>query len=155
MTATAPEPVLARSFPLEINTGTVAQPVWTKISGITGITPGQTSQKTDDTDFDTDGWEAGTIVQRGRTLSVALNYKLAADGTEDAGQEALIALADAMGPSAKAWFKYGPAVEGGPVHYFRGTVDMQWPGGDKTANASVTAEIAVDGKPLTAPPTAA
>lgn len=75
MSVAAPEPVLARHYQLELNTGTSGAPVWTGISGITGINPGQSSQTTDDSDFDTDGWEAGTVVMRGRTLSVSLNYK--------------------------------------------------------------------------------
>lgn len=146
MTVAAPEPQLARDFRFYLNTGTFAAPVWTRITGITGITPGQSSQKTDDTDFDTDGWEAGTVVQRGRSLSVALNYKENEDGDLDPGQEALFALGDAMGPDGKGDFKY-LSPQGGLGHRFRGTVDMQWPGGDKTANASCTAEVTVDGKP--------
>jgi len=150
MTAAAPEPVLAREFNLELNTGTIALPVWTKINGITGINPGQTSTKTDDTDFDTDGWESGTVVQRGRTLSVAINYKESPDdGHQDPGQEALIALGDAMGPSAKGQFRY--TSPGGDQKTFRATTDIQWPGGDKTANANFTAELTVDGPPVNTP----
>lgn len=149
MTVAAPEPVLARDFDLKINTGTVEAPVLTKISGITGITPGQSSQVTDDTDFDTDGWEAGTVVQRGRTLSVAMNYKETDTGDRDPGQEALIALGDAFGPAGKGRFEY--TSPNGNKQAFRATVDIQWPGGDKQANAAFTAELKVDGKPTFTP----
>jgi hypothetical protein len=124
--------------------------VLTAISGITGINPGQSSQLTDDTDFDTDGWEAGTVVQRGRTLSVNLNYKVAeSDGTQDPGQEALIALGDAMGPSGKGNFEYTDP--GGNKYAFRATCDIQWPGGDKVSNATFTAELKIDGAPTFTP----
>lgn len=149
MTAAVPEPVLAREFDLKINTGTVAAPVLTAIGGITGISAGQTSQKTDDTDFGTDGWESGTVVQRGRSLSVTLNYKEDATGAQDPGQEALIALGDAMGPSAKGNFEY--TSPGGNKQAFRATCDIQWPSGDKTANAAFTAELTIDGKPTSTP----
>lgn len=144
-----PEPMLARLFDLSVNTGTEAVPVWTPISGVTGITPGQTSTKTDDTDFDTDGWAAGTVVERGKSLSVALNYKEGAAGAQDPGQEALLALGEATGPSAKGRFKY--VSPGGNGHTFRGTVDVAWPGGEKAANAALTAEITLDGKPVPVP----
>lgn len=146
-----PEPMLARLYDLAINTGTEAVPVWTDITGITGITPGQTSTKTDDTDFDTDGWAAGTVVERGKSLSVAMNYKEASDGSQDPGQEALLALGEATGPSAKGHFKYVSPGDNG--HTFRGTVDVAWPGGEKSANATLTAEITLDGKPTPFVPT--
>jgi hypothetical protein len=149
MSVGTPEPVLAREFDLKINTGTSGSPVLTAISGITGINPGQSSQLTDDTDFDTDGWESGTVVQRGRTLSVSLNYKENEDGDQDPGQEALIALGDATGPDGKGLFEY--TSPNGNKQAFRATVDMQWPGGDKTSNATMTAELKVDGKPTFTP----
>lgn len=147
----AVEPTLAREFDLTINTGTDQAPVWTVISGITGITPGQSSTKTDDTDFDTDGWEAGTVVMRGKSLSVAMNYKEdPSGGAQDPGQDALLTLGEATGPSAKGKFKY--VSPGGNGHTFRGTVDVAWPGGEKAANATVTAEITLDGKPVPVTP---
>lgn len=149
MSAGTPEPVLAREFDLKINTGTAEAPVLTGISGITGITPGQSSQLTDDTDFDTDGWESGTVVQRGRTLGVALNYKENEDGDQDPGQEALIALGDATGPAAKGNFVY--TSPNGNKQTFRATVDIAWPGGDKTSNATFSADLKVDGKPTFTP----
>lgn len=149
MSAGPIEPVLAREFDLELNTGTVGSPVWTGISGITGINPGQSSQLTDDTDFDTDGWEAGTVSMRGRTLSVTLNYKENSDGDQDPGQEALIALGDASGPTGKGNFRY--TSPNGNVQTFRSTVDVAWPGGDKTSNASFTAELKLDGAPAFTP----
>lgn len=150
MTSTAPEPVLAREYDLTINTGTDTTPVWTAISGITGISPSQSSTKTDDTDFDSDGWAKGTVVERTRSLSVTMNFKEADDGTLDPGQEALIALGDATGAAAKGHFKY--VSPGGNGNTFRATVDVSWPGGDKTANAPFTADITIDGAPTAVVP---
>lgn len=149
MSVGAIEPQLAREFDLEINTGTYDTPVWTGISGITGITPNQTTQRTDDTDFDTDGWEAGSVVQRGRSLQVALNYKENGDGDLDAGYEALIALGDAFGPDGKGDFRY--ISPNGVGNRFRATVEVQWPGGDKTANAATSATLTMDGAPIPLP----
>jgi len=144
------EPQLAREFNLTINTGTFGTPVWTGISGITGITPNQTSQLTDDTDFDTDGWESGTVVQRGRTLDVALLYKEDEDAELDPGYEALIALGDAFGPDGKGDFKY--VSPNGKGFRFNATVDVQWAGGDKTSNAATSASLKVDGAPTPVDP---
>ena len=142
----AAEPTLAREYTLELNTGTEAVPAWTAIAGITGITPGQTTQRTDDTDFDGDGWEAHTVVMRGRSLSVSLNYKEdPSTGAEDPGQAALIALGDASGPSGKKQFRYFSAQDNGYV--FTASADVAWPGGDKVANANFTAELTLDGAP--------
>lgn len=146
----APEPVLAREWDIEMNTGTAMAPTWTPVRGVTGITPAQTSTLTDDTDFDTDGWGAGTVVQRGRSLSVAMIYKEDPDtGLRDPGQEALLALGDAIGTAAKAQFRYRSPGSNG--YEFRATVDIAWPGGEKTANSTVTAEIKIDGKPTPLP----
>lgn len=140
------EPTLAREYTLEINTGTVAVPAWTPIAGITGISPAQSTQRTDDTDFDGDGWESSTVVMRGRSLSVSLNYKEdPADGTEDPGQAALIALGDASGPAGKKQFRYFSAGDNG--YTFRASAEVTWPGGDKVANANFTADLTLDGAP--------
>lgn len=140
------EIVLARTYDLSINTGTDGAPVWTPITGIQGVTPGQTSQRTDDTDFDTDGWEAHTVVMRGRSLSVSMLYREdPSTGARDAGQAALITAADATGASARKGFKYvSPAGKGWT---FKASVDLQWPGGDKVANAQVTADLTLTGAP--------
>lgn len=145
MTAGTPEPVLAREFDLDINTGTIADPVWTPIGGITGITPGQTVQNVDVTDFDTDGWEDNIPVQRGKSLSVAINYKENGDADLDPGQEALIALGDAMGSGAKKQFRHRSP--NGRGHTFLATCAIAWPGGEKTANSTCTAELTMRGKP--------
>lgn len=147
----APEPMLAREFDLEINTGTRDNPVWTHISGIMAINPGQTSTVTDDTDFDTDGWEAGTVAMRGRSLSVSMLYKTVnGTGAQDPGQEALIVLGETSGRSAKGGFRY--LDPDGNGHEFRATVDVAWPGGGKTDNANFTADLKVDGKPTPVAP---
>lgn len=145
MTAGTPEPLLAREYDLTLNTGTVLVPVWTAISGITGITPGQTSTRTDDTDFDTAGWEAGTVAMRGKSLSVAINYKENSDGDQDPGQAALIALSETSGPSGKGNFQY--VSPNGNGYTFRATVDMAWAGGGKVDNANMSADLTLDGPP--------
>lgn len=140
------ENLLAREYDLTINTGSVAVPTWTPIAGITGISPSQSSQKTDDSDFDTDGWEAHTVVMRGKSFSVALNYKEdPANGAQDAGQAALIALGDASGTASKKQFKY--VSPGGHGVTFTASADVTAPGGDKTANANFTAELTMSGAP--------
>lgn len=149
---TLPEPVLAREFDLEVNTGTDAVPVQTRIGGITNISPGQSAQRTDDSDFDTDGWEAHTVVMRGKTLSVELLYKEdgASSGAMDAGQAALLALGDATGPGSKKGFTY--TSPNGREFAFKASVDIAWPGGGKVDNATFTAELTISGKPTVTEP---
>jgi len=151
MTST-PANVLARTFLLSVNTGTVASPTWTPIKGITGISPAQSAQRTDNSDFDTNGWESHDVVMRGRSLSVAMNYKAdPTDGSEDPGQAAVIALGDATGTAAKKQFKYVAPGTGGKGHTFTASADIAWPGGDKVNNAVFTADLTVDGAPTPLP----
>lgn len=142
----ASENFLAREYTLEINTGDDTTPAWTDIAGITGITPAQSAQRTDDSDFDTDGWEAHTVAMRGRSLSVSMNYKEdPTDGTEDPGQAALIALGDASGVSGKKSFRYYSPGDNG--YTFTASADVSWPGGDKVANANFTVDLTLSGAP--------
>lgn len=147
----AVEPVLARHFDLTVNTGTEGSPVWTPIAGITGITPGGSSQKTDDTDFDNDGWDAHSVVQRGRSLSVAMNYKEDPDTNAlDLGQQTLIDLGNQTGLDAKAQFRY--LSPGGTGYIARFSVDLNFPGGDKVNNATFSADLTMDGAPTEVTP---
>lgn len=146
------ENTLAREYSLTVNTGTVAAPVWTPIRGITGISPSQSAQRTDDTDFDTDGWEDHTVVMRSRGMSVSLLYKEdPATGVQDPGQAVLVALADASGGGAKKGFQYLSAAGNGDT--FTASCDLAYPGGDKTNNAAFTAELTMAGAPTVVVPT--
>lgn len=139
------EPVLARDFNLEINTGTEAVPVWTHIGGITNISPGQDSQKTDDGDFDSSGRAKHSVVERSDTLQVDMIYKEdPTTGARDAGQQAVLDVAHQIGFAAKAHYRY-IFPNGTDAVEFRASADLPYPGGGKTDNATWQLTLTVDG----------
>lgn len=98
--------VLARHFRPELNTGTVDIPEWTPIKGLTNISPSVTKNDADTTDFDADGWLTHLVASRGASLQLqGQRVEDAADGTRDAGQEALEELGWAMGADSLKGFR--------------------------------------------------
>lgn len=138
------DPVLARDFALDINTGTDAAPVWTPVGGITNISPGQDSQKTDDGDFDSGGRARHSVVERSDTFQVDMLYKEDDTGTRDAGQQAILDVARLYGAAAKVPFRY-VFPSGTEGVEFKASVDLPYPGGGKTDNAAWQATLTVDG----------
>lgn len=146
--STTYEPQLARQFKLAINTGTDATPVWTAIAGITNISPGQDSQKTDDGDFDSAGNAKHSVVERSNSFQVDLNYLEDAatpvTGNRDPGQQALLDSAKLIGKAAKRKYRYTyPSLK--KAAEFRASADMALPGGGKTDNATTSVTLTVDG----------
>lgn len=140
----ATEPQLARQFRMEINTGTVALPVWVHIGGITNISPGQDSQKTDDGDFDSNGRAKHSVAERGDSFQIDMNYLEDEAGLRDPGQQALLDVARLIGNAGKAGYRY-IFPNGEDAVQFRASADMALPGGGKTDNASQSVTLTVDG----------
>ena len=143
--------ILARHLTGELNTGTDALPVWTPIGGLTSQTFDSDKTDTDDTDFDSDGWAEHKVVQRANSIALEGFYKEdPATGDRDAGQEALIALADAVGyDSIKP---YRVTTPGGNMTEYQVSAKVNGPsGGGLNDNAGFSAELTVSGKPVFTP----
>jgi hypothetical protein len=143
--------ILARHLSPELNTGTVALPVWTPIGGLTSLTFGTDKTDSDDTDFDSDGWAEHKVVQRAASISFEGFYKEdPTTGDRDAGQEALLALADAVGYDSLKPLRV--TTPGGNVTTYQVSARVDGPaGGGINDNAGFNGELTVSGKPVFTP----
>lgn len=143
--------ILARHLVSEINTGTDALPVLTRIGGLNSLTFSDEKEDADDTDFDSDGWAEHKVVQRAKSISLEGFYlEDPVTGERDAGQEALIALGDAVGyDSLKAFSITTP---GGNKIEYQVSARVDGPaGGGTNDNSGFSAELTVSGKPVYTP----
>jgi hypothetical protein len=98
--------VLARHFRPEINTGTVAEPVWVRVKGITNISFSPTKSDADTTDFDADGWTTHLVASRGASISLSgQRVEDGETGARDPGQEAIEELAYEVGHTSLKQFR--------------------------------------------------
>ncbi|SNR33112.1 phage tail tube protein [Blastococcus mobilis] len=143
--------ILARHLKPALNTGTDAIPVWTPIGGLNSLTFSTEKTDTDDTDFDSDGWAEHKVAQRASSISMEGFYKEdPVTGDRDAGQEALIALADAVGYDSLKSLRV--TTPGGNVTTYRVSARVDAPaGGGLNDNSGFNAELTVSGKPTYVP----
>lgn len=143
--------ILARHLSPELNTGTVLLPVWTPIGGLTSLTFDSDKTDVDDTDFDSDGWAEHKVAQRANSISFEGFYKEdPVTGDRDAGQEALLALADAVGYDSLKPFRV--TTPGGNVTIYQVSAKVNAPsGGGLNDNAGFGGELTVSGKPVFTP----
>jgi hypothetical protein len=151
----AREKILARDFVFELSTdgGTT----WLPIGGIETWSPSSDITRTDDTDFDSDGWAEHKVVARGRSLTLEGFYKedpSGASGTplgadQDPGQAALIDLSDAIGYASVQDFRI--TSPGGNKTEGKVSADVTFGGGDKNGNASFSAQLTWQGQPAYTP----
>ena len=119
---------LSRKWRVDVNTGTVATPVWTQVRGVTNLTPGLEVTTQDASDYDTDGWGSDEKTMLKWSLGIALLRKKSDDATYDAGQEALRDKADKFGDDGTAHVRWYDR-DGGPEAY-SGYANVAWePGG--------------------------
>lgn len=145
-----PDKVLSRDFPIEVNTGTIGSPVWTKINGLDedGITIKDSTRDTDFADANDGGWAKPVIIGRGSTITLkGARLEAADDGTRDPGQAAVEAVRRSMVYDAQLQFRISsPAAATPEVLVFIASVAAVEPfgGPDK---AVWTAELLVYGEP--------
>jgi hypothetical protein len=145
--------ILARHLVCELDTGTGGAPVWTLIGGLNSLTFDSTKDDVDDTDFDSDGWAEHKVVQRAASITLEGHYKEdPATGERDAGQEALIALGDAVGYDSTRPFRV--TTPGGNTTVYQVSANVKAPaGGGHNDNSGFSAELTVSGKPEFTPGT--
>ena len=136
----AVEKVNARDWVVEINTGSVAVPVWTQIGGLTSIGIGRNDVDEDTTDFDSGGLEESEIMQRGKTITLSGRFlEDPANGDRDAGQEAVEAHAEAVGAASKDQYRFTSPGGTGKIAFF--TAKITEVGGGNNAKTSWGVEL--------------
>lgn len=146
-----PDKVLSRDYDIEVNTGTIAAPVWTQINGLDedGITESQSPNEADFKDADDGGFARPRIIGRGYTASLkGARMEASDDGTRDPGQAAIEAVAGQMVTGAMLQFRItSPAAATPEVLTFMASVAncTSFGGSDK---AEWTATLLADGQPV-------
>jgi hypothetical protein len=141
--------VLARGWKLEIEVdpdGTGVQPaVWTPIKGLTSFGFSNGNSEVDTTDFESEGSEEHMIASRNKNMSLEGHYledKVTKD--RDAGQEAVEALAELIGPESLGKFRLtSPA---GTVTSFTASANVGEIGGGNNDSTKWSAALKISGK---------
>jgi hypothetical protein len=98
--------ILARDFDFHLNTGTIGVPVWTEINGINSWSHSPTGNDADTTTFDEDGRMSHLKASRGDSFTLdGLYLTDVGPFTRDAGQAAIAAWADEIGPDSLKQFR--------------------------------------------------
>lgn len=102
----AVEKVFFRDSEIEINTGTIAVPVWTVIANKKSLAATFSSNETDLTDWESDGDTEHAVMSRVRSFTLACHrMEDVATGNRDPGQEAAETLGDQVGNASIGQFR--------------------------------------------------
>lgn len=141
--------VNARDWSFELNTGTVALPVWTEIGEINTMTLSRSKEDTDTTVFDSNGNAEHEVMQRGQSFTIEGFYgENPADGVRDAGQAAVEALADATGIASLKQVRV--TSPGGTTKTFLASAEVGDVGGGNNDKTSWSATFTRSGATTTA-----
>lgn len=138
---------LARKWKLDVNTGTVAVPVWTPVRAIGELKTTVESNMEDDSDYDSDGWASESKTQMKWTLETKVLRKIGVTSSNyDPGQEAIRAAADQFGSAGTPQFRWYDR-DGGPEAY-TGFASVSWEpeGGEAKDLDTVTIKLSGQGK---------
>lgn len=151
---------LVRKWKLDVNTGTSAAPVWTRVMGIGDFKPNLSLTMQDDSDFDSGGDKSSTATARewGCEFKVARKV-LSTDATAyDVGQEKLRLAAAQLGAANTVeirFYEYIDAAGGPQVEAYQGKCAVDWSpdGGNMEALETVSVKLMGQGKrtPITHP----
>lgn len=137
---------VARKWALDVNTGTVAAPVWTPVRAIGELKPTIDSQMEDDSDYDSNGWASEVKTQLKWALETKVFRKVGVTSANyDPGQEKLRAAADQFGAAGTVQVRWYDRT-GGPEAY-SGFASVAWEpeGGDAKALDQVTIKLSGNG----------
>lgn len=133
---------LARDWRLDVNTGTVAVPVWTQVRGVSAFTPTITPTTQDDSDYDSGGWGSTTKTMLAWSISATLLRKVSVvDGARDPGQEALREASDQFSDAGIVHVRWYEREVGGEAYSGSAQVNWEPQGGDTTALKSVNVTL--------------
>lgn len=142
---------LTRDWAVQVNTGTLASPVWEWVNGITGFESPVTKTRQEAGDINFGQWGGQISTEANWTATLNLLRKLDETGEPDPAVEFLRARALETGPAGMAEIRYW-RTDGHPDSYQgRGDVEFAGAGGDKTSLFGSTCTIAGYG-PLNAIP---
>ena len=116
---------------------------WVPILGLKTFTLGESSTKTDTTDYEADGEETHEVMSRTGSLKLEGFFLEDSTGARDPGQAAVEAFGRAVGSASIGDFK--ATSPSGKLYTFSGSVDIGDEGGDNNAKTSFSATISRSG----------
>jgi hypothetical protein len=147
--AAAPSVIQAGRWYFQINTGTLAAPVWAFCYGITELNPKLDKKTEDATDIHDDGYERQAGVGGAYTIDIAGNvrgeYDEEGEFTQDPGQAALLAANEDFDTVTEfRWWRR----DGVPISkQGTGIVKVTLDGGKPGTTQKFKGQIIIDGKP--------
>lgn len=138
---------LARDLTCDINTGTIAAPVWTPVKGLNTITHSPSSTDAETSDFDSEGRAEHMKAERGDSWALAgFSLEDVSTGDRDPGQAAVEVLGRAIGPASLGQFRL--TSPGGNTATFMASAEVTTAGGGTNDAAAWGATITASG-PIT------
>jgi hypothetical protein len=135
--------VFARGFNWEVNTGTVAAPVWVQIKGLSQFGVSNSKENAETTDNQSAGWAEHMVSERTSQFTLEGFYlEDKANGTRDPGQAGVEAAAEKVGEDSLNQFRM--TTPGGKIRTFLASVEVGF-NGDKNAPTAWTATLDLSG----------
>ena len=141
---------LARKYKVDVNTGTIASPVWTPVRAIADLKQPVDPNAEDDSDYDAGIWASEVVTQLKWSVELKLLRKIGTTSTAyDPGQEALRAKSVLAAAEGLVQIRVYDR-DGGPEAY-KGLVSVSWTpeGGDTKALDIATAKLSGNGERTT------
>lgn len=140
----AVDKILAKNFPIYINTGAEGAPTWTQIKGINSVTRAPSTTTVDGRDYDSGTRLEPMVVNRGDTFTASgFRMQDESTGTRDAGQQAVEDSSKLTGQSAREQYQIqGP---GGTTITFKANAEVNDLGGGADDLATWSATLTVVG----------
>lgn len=138
---------LARKWKLDVNTGSIAVPVWTPVRAVGELKPTMDTNLEEDSDYDSEGYGSEVKTELKWGIEVKILRKIGVtSSTYDLGQETLRTAADAFGSAGTPQVRWYDR-DGGPEAY-SGFASVSWEpeGGDTKALDTVTVKLSGNGK---------
>lgn len=141
-----------RKWIVDVNTGTFAVPVWSRLRGIGDSKPKQDPTTQDTTDFDGEGWESNAVTALGWGLELTLFRKTisGSPAAYDPAQEALRIAAAKLSPDNLVEIRYWEysSATGPTSEAYQGKTVVTWEeeGGDPKQVSKVKVKLMGDGK---------
>jgi hypothetical protein len=120
---------IVRKWYLDVNTGSIASPVWTPVRGLMSFTPNVTPTLQDDSDFDSGGYRSQAVTAIAWDASFDLSRKVnsTAPTTYDAGQEFLRTTSVTQGVQNSVQVRFYEMSPSGPrVEAYQGLASVTW-----------------------------
>jgi hypothetical protein len=148
--------VLARNWIIEVDTDPLATtptgtPVWTKVGGVNTFTISSDKEDADTTDFDDGGYASHIVASRSNEITFeGFFIEDIADGSRDAGQDAVETFAEYIGPESIVPLRL--TSPGGKVREWNGSFVTGDVGGGTNDPTSWGATFTPSGPPATVTP---